>query len=90
LSYATNYNNNANSTWWKKDMSFLRLKQVEFGYTFPKSATKKRMKDFRVYVSGENLLTFSEFKLWDPELDTANGLKYPSIKSVMLGLDITF
>lgn len=90
LSYATNYNNNANSTWWKKDMSFLRLKQVEFGYTIPKSLTKKRMKDFRIYVSGENLLTFSEFKLWDPELDTSNGLKYPSIKSLMLGLDITF
>lgn len=90
LSYATNYNNNANSTWWKKDMSFLRLKQVELGYTFPKSVTKKRMKDFRVYVSGENLLTFSDFKLWDPELDTPNGLKYPSIKSLMLGLDITF
>ncbi|HEY3373174.1 MAG TPA: TonB-dependent receptor [Prolixibacteraceae bacterium] len=90
LSYATNYNNNANSSWWKKDMSFLRLKQIEFGYTLPKSVTKKMMKNFRIYVSGENLLTLSNFKLWDPELDTSNGCKYPPIKSVMLGIDVTF
>ena len=48
------------------------------------------MKNFRIYLSGDNLLTFSKFKLWDPELDTSNGCKYPPIKSVMLGLDITF
>ncbi|WP_217651560.1 TonB-dependent receptor [Mariniphaga anaerophila] len=90
LSYATNYNNNANSTWWKKDMSFLRLKQVEFGYNIPKSITKNKVKACRIYISGNNLLTFSKFKLWDPELSTSNGCKYPSLKSVMLGVDLIF
>ena len=90
LSYATNYNNNANSTWWKKDMSFLRLKQVEIGYSFPKSVRKDLIKMLRIYVNGNNLLTFSKFKLWDPELSTSNGCLYPPIKSVMLGLDVTF
>lgn len=90
LSYATNYNNNANSTWWKKDMSFLRVKQIELGYNFLKDKKNSSIKLLRVYVSGDNLLTFSKFKLWDPELSTSNGCKYPTIKSVMLGLDVTF
>jgi len=90
LSYATSYDNNANSTWWKKDMSFLRLKQIELGYNFLKNKKNSSIKVLRVYVSGDNLLTFSKFKLWDPELSTSNGCKYPTIKSIMLGLDVTF
>jgi hypothetical protein len=90
LSYLAKESNFASSTWWKKDMSFLRLRQVEVGYSFPKSVTKNWAKMVRVYVSGENLLTFSKFKLWDPELDTYNGGKYPLTKSVMLGLEVTF
>lgn len=91
LSYSTNYNNNAASTWWKKDMSFLRLKTVEIGYNLPESAARKiLLKGLRVYVSGNNLFYFSKFKLWDPELATADGLRYPGMKSVILGLDIKF
>ncbi len=90
LSYATNYNNNANSTWWKKDMRFLRLKQVELGYNFPKSVTKNIIKSCRIYVNGNNLLTFSKFSLWDPELSTSNGCRYPPIKSFMIGLEANF
>ncbi len=90
LSYATNYNNNSNSTWWKKDMSFIRLKQIELGYSLPKSVKKNFMEMCRIYISGTNLLTFSKFKLWDPELSTSNGCQYPTIKSIMLGLDVTF
>ncbi len=90
LSYATNYNNNANSTWWKKDMSFIRLKQVEIGYSFSQAVRKNWLRSCRIYLNGNNLLTVSKFKLWDPELSTANGCKYPPIKSIMLGLDVTF
>ncbi|MDR1153148.1 MAG: TonB-dependent receptor [Bacteroidales bacterium] len=90
LSYLTNENNYAASTWWKKDMRFLRLRQVELGYSFPKSVTKNWAKMVRVYVSAENLLTSSKFKLWDPELDTVTGEQYPLMKSVMLGLEVTF
>jgi TonB-linked SusC/RagA family outer membrane protein len=90
LSYTINENNYVNSTWWKKDMSFLRLKQVDLGYSFPKAIMKGWAKMVRVYVSGENLLTFSKFKLWDPELNTAIGNVYPPTKSVMLGVEVTF
>ncbi len=91
LSEAPNRNNYRESTWWKKDMSFLRCKVIELGYTLPKGLTNKvGLNNARVYVSGNNLFYFSKFKLWDPELDTNDGLKYPGMSSVMLGAVINF
>lgn len=91
LSESTNPNNNVASTWWKKDMSFLRLKSIEVGYSLPKSVSRAiHAKDVRFFASGNNLFYFSKFKLWDPELDTADGLKYPSMRSVMLGFEVKF
>ena len=72
-------------------MSFLRLKSIELGYTLPKAALQKmHAKNFRIFVSGNNLFYFSDFKLWDPELDTTNGLRYPSMRSVLFGINIKF
>ncbi len=83
--------NNLPSTWWLKNMSFLRLKNVEIGYSLPKSWIEKiRLKKLRVYVSGNDLLTFSPFDMWDPEIDTATGLRYPGMKSVVFGIDLNF
>jgi len=69
----------------------LRLKNVEIGYNFSK---KKLLPNFiqsaRLFVTGSNLLQFSGFKLWDPELDTSNGLRYPIMKSASFGLEINF
>ena len=48
------------------------------------------LKGLRVFVSGNDLVTFSGFKLWDPELDTRTGLKYPTMKSVQFGIDLNF
>lgn len=91
LSNGDNTNNSVASTFWKKNMDFLRLKTVELGYTLPKEITKKiQAKNIRFYVSGNNLFYFSKFKLWDPELGTADGLKYPSMRSVMFGIDLSF
>ena len=91
LSESTNPNNNYASTWWKKDMSFLRLKSIELGYTLPRSITKAiYSNNIRFFVSGNNLFYISKFKLWDPELDTADGLKYPSMRSVMFGFQMNF
>lgn len=91
LSASTNTHNNKASTWWKKDMSFLRCKTIELGYTIPQRLTKvAHIQTVRFYVSGNNLFYFSGFKLWDPELDTVDGLRYPSMRSVMLGLNIKF
>ena len=84
-------NNQQASTFWQKDMSFLRLKNAELGYTLPKSVTKRLgVSTTRIYLQGVNLLTFSKFKLWDPELATANGSAYPNIKSYSIGLNLNF
>lgn len=89
LSYGTNTNNSVASTWWKKDMSFIRLKSIELGYSLKKATAEKiKLGGLRLYVSGNNLFYISKFKLWDPELDTRTGLKYPSTKSILFGLDI--
>jgi TonB-linked SusC/RagA family outer membrane protein len=88
-----NPNNNQPSTWWLKDMSMLRLKNLEIGYSLPQSwMSKAAIGHARIFVRGANLLCFSPFKLWDPELDTPseNGTKYPVMRSFSIGLDITF
>ena len=91
LSYGPNLNNYRASTWWKKDMSFLRCKTVELGYTLPKQWLRGLyVKSCRIYVSGNNLFCFSSFKLWDPELGTGDGLRYPMNKSILFGLDVNF
>ena len=83
-------NNNRNSTWWLRDGAFLRLKSIEFGYSFTDKLTEKLgFSAGRVYVSGTNLLTFSKFKLWDIEMG-GNGLGYPIQKGANLGLNINF
>lgn len=89
LSYGPNANNAVASTWWKKDMSFGRMKTMEIGYSLTKAmAERLYLQGLRIYISGNNLWYVSNFKLWDPELDTGNGLKYPSTKSVLFGLSI--
>lgn len=91
LSYGPNTNNSVASTWWKKDMSFLRLKMLEVGYSLPRSITDKmHANSIRFYISGNDLFYFSKFKLWDPELATNTGCKYPAMSSIMVGVDLNF
>lgn len=85
----SNINNFQTSTWWQKDMSFLRLKQFTVSYYFPKAWTKKSfLSGGRFYIMGSNVLTFSKFKLWDPELNTNNGISYPNVSSYTIGVAI--
>ena len=78
------------STWWKKDRSFLRLKTLELGYSLKKSLIEKaKLSGVRIYLSGNNLFYLSSFNLWDPELATSTGLKYPSMKSVLFGIQVS-
>ena len=73
-----------------RDGSFLRLKSVELGYTIPERlADKIKMKNLRFYASGTNLLIFSKFKLWDPEM-SGNGLGYPIQRVFNLGVQLSF
>ena len=91
LTEGPNNNNSQNSTWWLRNMSMLRMKDVELGYTLPKNIISHiGISSLRVYLKGTNLLTFSGFKLWDPEVNTSNGAAYPIMKSFAFGLDINF
>lgn len=88
---AANQNNLKTSTWWQRDVSFLRLKQVTLSYRMPQKLVQKSfIKDARIYVMGTNLLTFSKFKLWDPELNTNNGTSYPNSKTISVGVNVSF
>lgn len=93
LSWASgNPNNEVTSTWWMRNGEFLRLKQLEIGYTFDKDKrmlSRLKMESFRIYGSGLNLLTFSKFKLWDVEM-AGNGLAYPVQKVFNLGVKVDF
>ena len=82
-------NNTQPSTWFMRDGSFFRLKEVELGYTLPKKIQKKiHTSLFRIYVSSTNCLTFSKFKLWDIEMG-GDGLGYPIQRTFNVGLNIS-
>ena len=86
--------NNRTSDRFIEDGSYLRLKNVTFGYTLPERLTKKAlMSDVRVYVSGQNLFTLTRYSGLDPEISSTTGNDdnlYPVSRSVMFGLSITF
>lgn len=89
LSYGGNSNNYRGSTYWLRDGSYLRLKTLEFGYTLPKMLTNRlHLSNLRFHFIGQNLLTFSKFKLWDPEMGSSNGMTYPLGKTVTFGLTV--
>lgn len=91
LTAGQNENNQQSSTWWLKDMSMLRLKSVELGYNLPtRIARDMNVSGVRVHLRGTNLLTFSGFKMWDPEIDNTEGSRYPLVKSLSAGLSINF
>lgn len=82
-------NNTQVSTWFQQNGSFLRLKQLEVGYSFTSFAKRNRLGNFRLYVNGTNLLLLSRFKLWDVEM-ASNGLGYPLQKVFNLGAHVSF
>ncbi len=85
-----NRNNNVASTWWLRDVDFLRLKTVAFGYNLPASLVKKAgFRTGQIYVQGFNLLYWSKFKLWDPELNTNNGTNYPNTRNYSVGFQFS-
>ena len=84
-------NNQQLSTYWQRDMSFMRLKDAEIGYTLPESMTKKwGLSKIRFYIQGKNLVTFSDFKLWDPEVNANYGNVYPLIRTFAIGANVNF
>lgn len=82
LTKYANENNMQSSDYWLRNGAFLKLKNLEFGYTFKNGP--------RVYVNGTNLLTFSPFKLWDPEMGGGRGLSYPTMRTFNIGVQLIF
>lgn len=81
LSAIDNRNNTVNSTFWLRDASFLKLKNIELGYTY---------KWMRIYFRGTNLFTISKFKHWDPEQGGGSGFSYPTQQEYTIGLHLNF
>lgn len=89
LSASINANNSVqNSTWWLRNGRFLRLKTVELGYTLPTKMIDS-ISSLRIYLTGQNIFSISDFKLWDPEMG-GNGLAYPLQRVYSVGLNVTF
>jgi TonB-linked SusC/RagA family outer membrane protein len=94
-------NNIAQSSFWLKDASYLRLKNIQVGYNLSKNTLAKlKMSAVRIFVSGQNLLTFSKLKVTDPEGPGDNGTNfqgnssrgwfYPQQKVIAVGVNVTF
>ena len=92
LSPSASYNMNyQDSSWWLRDTSYLRLKNVQISYSLPKrwiSAT--HFSNASVYLQGVNVLTLSSFKLWDVEQSDGRGDVYPNTMSYSLGINFSF
>lgn len=89
LSYGANANNYRGSTFWLRDGSYLRLKNIDIGYSLPKHLINRvRLNNARLFFVGTNLLTFSKFSLWDPEMGNPDGKVYGLSKTLSLGLSV--
>lgn len=79
------------SSFWLRDATFLRLKTLELGYSIPKSLLSRlNIADLRVYLNGNNMLTFDKMKIYDPEGGDERGNFYPQSKIYNMGLSLTF
>ncbi|WP_320975139.1 TonB-dependent receptor [Bacteroides sp.] len=77
-----------NSTRSYQDASYFRLRTISLGYTFPRHLTEKiNINNLKIYCTGTNLLTFTKFKSYSPELTPGS---YPESKQVIFGLNVSF
>lgn len=84
-------NNTQTSSWWIRNGSYLRLKTGQLGYTLPTALMRNlHLQSMRIYLSGQNMLTWSHIKNFDPEVSSSNGEYYPQQKVVSVGLNATF
>lgn len=85
--------NYKNSTFWLQDASYLRLKNIALSYDIPESVTAPiGIRKIKCFVNAQNLLTFSRYKLTDPERDLLQQdiAEYPAVKTFTFGLNVNF
>ncbi len=93
ISFTNRVHNNRDSQAWIIDSRYIRLKNVELGYTFKKKKSDSFFNYIRVYASGQNLLTFADFKGNDPEAPGQGldyGVRYPMTRVINFGAQINF
>lgn len=92
-------NNTRTSTWHVEDGSYLRLQNIALGYTLPEKWTKKfYVEKLRIYVSAQNLVTWTDYSGYNPEVSNRTSAltpgedygTYPLAKTYMVGLNVTF
>jgi hypothetical protein len=95
--YAESTTNTLTSTRFIENGSFLRLKNLQLGYTLPQSISRKFfVEKFRVYVSAQNLLTITKYKGYDPDVvggvfsQGVDGGHFPNARQYSFGLQVTF
>lgn len=91
LQYGRLNDNYATNTWFLRDTDYLRLKTLQLSYELPKRwAERFGVTNSRIFFIGTNLLTFSEFNLWDVELGAGKGTNYPNMSTYSLGFEFNF
>jgi TonB-linked SusC/RagA family outer membrane protein len=93
ISFTNRVHNNRDSRAWVIDSKYVRLKNLEIGYTFNKPKFVPLLNYVRLYVSGQNLLTFADFKGNDPEAPGSGldfGVRYPMTRVYNFGLQVNF
>ena len=79
------------SSYWMRDASYLRIKNIELAYSFSNKILEKlSMKSLRVYLNGQNLVTWTQMPYFDPEIPSSNGSVYPMMRVLNFGLNIQF
>ena len=83
-------NNYQNSTWWMKNGNFCRIKQISLGYDLANGSLRRSgIAGLYFYAAAQNPVTFSRFKLWDPELGSS-GATYPPVRTITVGIRAQF
>ena len=93
FTYDETYNRDEFSSFWIEDAAYLRIKNLQVGYTVPRKGiiSKLHIENLRIYFSGENLWTLTDFfPSYDPEIPVSDGGYYPITSSYSIGLSITF
>ncbi|MCW3463415.1 SusC/RagA family TonB-linked outer membrane protein [Chitinophaga nivalis] len=92
LTDASNTDNNRASSFWVQDASFVRLKNIQLSYTFPKHFFNNALQSVRVYVNAQNAFTWTKFKGLDPEIAdyTKAGIQYPNVRMITGGVNVIF
>jgi len=87
----SSHSNYWNSTFWKKNISYIKLRNLELGYKLPKQILQKALiNELRIYIAGTNLFTLTNKEGFDPENTSGSGLQYPTTRIINLGMNLKF